>query len=387
MTKLMKILLPFIIILTGIGVMAVLIAHRPVPKKEIRPDRGALVSILKVKKQDWQVIVSGTGTVEATEEVNVMPQVSGRVAYVSPSFVAGGFFQKGDLLFEIEQTDYLLALKQAEAAKAKAEHDLAVIESKARIARKEWELMAKDDRKPNPLVIYEPQLKNAKAALASASAAVEQARLNLERTKLYAPFNCRVRSEKIALGQFVTAGSSVAVLSGTDTAEIIVPLPLDELQWIDIPKPGTEGRGSSATVSISIGDTTHQWQGQVVRSTGEVDLKTRMMKIVVAVKDPYGLKNSKPALAIGSFVNVRIKGKTLSGVFVIPRNAFRDGSTVWTMDADNKLRIKKVTPLRIERDEVIISEGLNDGDLVVLTTLSGAADGMKLRPVGQEVEQ
>jgi hypothetical protein len=138
-----------------------------------------------------------------------------------------------------------------------------------------------------------------------------------------------------------------------------------------------------ATVLLDIGDTSNKWNGHVVRSSGEIDAKTRMMHIIVEVNDPYGLnKNSRSgysALASGSFVDVHISGKKLKDIFVIPRSSFRDNSTVWVMDKENRLNIIDVDVLKIERDRVIIGKGFNDGDMVILTNISGAAEGMKLR--------
>ncbi|UCD35938.1 MAG: efflux RND transporter periplasmic adaptor subunit, partial [Nitrospiraceae bacterium] len=235
---------------------------------------------------------------------------------------------------------------------------------------------------PNPLALYEPQLKNARAGLASAAARVEQARLDLERTTIKAPFDARVRSEDIEQGQYVRSGTVVAVLAGTETADISIPLSLDDLSWLAVPGPGQRRNGALAEVHIAIGGKSFQWEGRVVRSTGEVDPRSRMMQLIVEVKDPYGLNRKGPAspsLAAGSFVDVRIRGKTLEDVFTLPRRALRDNSTIWIMDGDSELHIRTVKPLRIERDYVIIGEGLEDGDLVVMTRISGAADGMKLR--------
>lgn len=385
--KYLKTALPFFIVLFGAGVMAALVSSRPEPKKEAKGDPGALVRVLEVKKQDRRITVEATGTVRAAREVTVIPQVSGRVTRLAPSFVSGGFFREGGLLFEIENTDYLLALERARAAKAAADYELATIEGQARVARSEWERLNNGNgEEPNPLVVYGPQLKSARAAVASAEAAIKQAETDLERTRVRAPFNARVRSENIDVGQYVRAGNSVAVLAGTDAAEIVVPLRLEELGWLDIPKGAGKG-GSSAVVSVDVGGSEHRWRGRVERSLGEMDPKSRMMQIVVAVDDPYGLRKgngSRPTLAVGAFVDVLLEGRSLSGVYAIPRTAFRDNSTVWLMDGRNKLRIRKVVPLRVERTEVVIAEGLSDGDTVVLTTLSGAADGMKLRPVWEK---
>ena len=385
-TKLLKIAIPLIIIFAGFGIMKFLVVKRPVPVKEIKKNPGVLVEVFRADKKNRHIIIKGSGTAKAAQEIFVIPQVSGRVTYTAPGLVVGGFFKKGEILFKIEDIDYKLALEQAKAVRVNAEYQLAIIESRARIARKEWERINKDKRyQPNPLVLYEPQLKNAGAALASASAALEQAKINLERTEIRAPFNSRVQSENLDVGQYVIRGSSVAVLSGTDTTEINVPLTADDLRWLNLPAQGEKESGPPAVVSVSIGGKTYKWEGRVTRSTGEVDPKSRMMRVIVGINDPYGLKEKKdparPALAAGTFVDVRIKGSMLKDVFVIPMAALRDNSTVWVMDSEKKLRIKKVSPLRMEKYEAIIADGIDAGDMIIKTNISGAANGMKLRQV------
>lgn len=381
--KLFRVALPIIIVLLGFALMFALLSKRTEPEKEIAKDLGALVQIFSVQRQDWQVKVSGTGTVQAAQEISVVPRVSGEVLYVSPSMVAGGFFKKDEVLLKIDDIDYQLALEQAKAAEAKAELNLATIESWARVARAEWERIKQDDEdSPNPLVVYEPQLKNAHAELASAKSAIRQAELNLARTEIRAPFNCRVRSENIDLGQYVRAGSSIAVIAGTDSAEVIVPLPFEELQWLSIPSSGSQQKGSFASIHMDINGKLHAWQGRIVRSTGEADAKSRMAKIVIEVQDPYGLAGNtskRKALMSGTFVDVSLKGNRLNDVFMIPRTALRDNSTVWVMDEDSLLRTRTVQAVRNERKNVLVKDGLHDDDKIVLTTLSGAADGMKIR--------
>lgn len=382
-TTLIKLVIPVLIVAAGAGIMILLIASRPAPRTEVKTAQGILVEVMEAQRKDTAVIIAGTGTVEAAREVSVIPQVSGVITRVSPSLRVGAFIEKNEVLFEIEDTDYRLALEQALSARAKAEYDLATTESQARVARQEWEELNKGkDTPPNPLALYEPQLRNARAGLSSADARVEQARLDLERTVLRSPFDVRVRSEDIERGQYVRSGTVAAVLAGTETAEISVPLSLDDLSWLAVPGPGQGKGGAPATVYLAIGGTSHEWQGKVVRSTGEVDTKSRMMELIIEVKDPYGLKrdgSASPPLAAGSFVDVRIRGKTLENVVTLPRRALRDNETVWIMNADNELRVRPVSPLRIEKDYVIIGEGIQEGEKIVMTTISGAANGMRLR--------
>lgn len=383
--KLIKIGIPIALIVIGYIIMKVLVSSHPAAVKHAKEDPGILVEVLKAEKKGVTLTVKGTGTVKAVREISVIPQVSGEVVYMAPGLNVGGFFEKGDVLFRIEDTNYKLALEQAKSLKANAEYELAKIESQADIARNEWEEINKgNETSPNPLVLYEPQLKSAKAALASASAKVALAMLDLARTEIKAPFNIRIRSENIEIGQYVRSGSSVAVLAGTDTAEIAVPLTTEQLRWLNVPRHGERLNGDDATVSLNIGGTIYKLEGRVVRSTGEVDQKSRMMQVIVEIKDPYELKKKvagRPAFAAGSFVKIVIKGKNLKDIFVIPRIAFRDNSTVWIMEKEKLLKIKEVKTLRLERERVIISEGIDDGDMIVLTNLSGAANGMKLRTI------
>ena len=384
--KAIKILLPLVILAVGIIVMRVLILSRQAPQKAPRVNPGALVEVITAAKLDKQLQISGTGTVQPEQEVTITMQVNGLVDKVAPEFVAGGFFRKGELLFSVESIDYELAVDRATTALIKAENEIIIIKSKATVARQEWQRLKLDDQEePNPLIVYEPQLQDAKANRAAAVASLKQAELNLQRTRVVAPFNCLVRSEEVGLGKYVRAGNNVAMIASVDAAEIVVPLPLDDLQWINTPSQGPGKKGAQATVGLQVGDHDYKWQGEVVRSLGEVDPRSRMARLVVRVDDPYGLDDgnteNKMNLELGMFVEVLIAGEVLAGVIEIPRAALRENSSVWVMDNDQKLRVKHVKIARLEKQSALISEGLQDDDMVILTALPGGVDGMKLRSI------
>jgi RND family efflux transporter MFP subunit len=386
-TKLVKVVLPLLIVAVGLLTARVLIASRPDPKKETRETPGALVETLTVTRGERQVQVHGTGTVQARQQVEIIPQVSGRVVAIAPSLVAGGFVRKGEPLFRIEDADYRLAVDKARAALAKAEYDLAIVDGQARVARQEWERLdlAGGEEGPNPLVLHEPQLRNARASLLSARAALRQAELDLERIEVRAPFAGVVRSKAVDIGQYVRAGNPVAVLAGTGQAEIVIPLPLHELGWLRIPRHGPPGAGSRATVQLATGGRIHEWSGRIVRSLGEVDPQGRMARVVVAVDDPYGLASrraDRPDLAVGTFVQVVLHGETLRDVAVLPAAALRDGEQVWIMN-NRHLKVRSVEVIHRAREEVVIGAGLQGGEMVVLTNVAGAAEGMKLQPAGE----
>jgi multidrug efflux pump subunit AcrA (membrane-fusion protein) len=177
----------------------------------------------------------------------------------------------------------------------------------------------------------------------------------------------------------------VAMVSGTDRAEVIVPLPPDEAGWLDIPMPGSKGPGSKAVVRHQTGGKEFTWEGRVSRSLGVIDPVSRMVRLVVEVHDPYNLRGSRPAkhpaLAMGMFVEVNFLGEPLVEVITIPRRALHENNMVWLMDEDNTLRMRRIEVLRIEQNQVLVREGLAAGERLVLTNLSGAVEGMALRPV------
>jgi len=387
--KMKRALLPFLVIVISLVLTFVLVKSRKTPKPHEAPHLGPLVEVEILTKANRQILISGTGSAQSRYEVSITPQVKGRVSKLAPQMVAGGTFQKGELLFAIEDVDYQLAIAHAQATLAQAELELLRNENLADLARKEWHsLNSESDLEPNPLVVYEPQLKSARALRDAAQANVKQAELNLERTRVFAPFDCYVRSEQLEIGQFLNVGAPVATVAGIDQIEIVVPLPLEEIVWIQVPRKGTKQRGSLAKVELQSGGRTFHWQGEITRSLGEIDPRNRMARVVVTVNDPFTEDTEKANLLNdllpGMFVNVQILGEELSDIISVPRGAMHDNDTIWVIDDENRLHIREVDILRRERDEVLIRSGLDANEKIVLTNLSGAAEGMLLRPKMQE---
>ncbi len=379
-----KIIYPLLIIVAGVFIFKMMAAHKQLPVKKPVVQSGALVQVLTAKLSDRQVDIPVTGTIVPKQEISIIPQVSGKLVYVAPFFEAGAYFSEGEVLFKIEEIDYNLAIERAKAQVAKMDFELISVQSKARVAKKEWQLGHHEGEAPvSDLVLYGPQLKEARANLTSAAAALQQAKVNLSRTRITAPFNCRIRSEQIAIGQYVTPGSKMAVLVGSDEAEVIVPVPLSDLAWLQVPRPGRIKKASMAIVQISSGGLVFNWQGRLARSLAEVDQVGKMVRLAVTVADPYNLKaaapKDRPELALGMFVQVIFRGRTAMGVISIPRLALRENDTVWLMTSENKLKIVPVQISRREHDEILVKGGLATNDRVVLSKLVGAVDGMSLK--------
>ncbi len=379
--KALKIILPLLILALGVAGFLLLMKMKSKPEQQPPEFRGQLVEVSELQAQPHQVQVRATGTVQAEQEIALVPEVSGKVAWLSPKLVNGGFFQAGEVLLKIEADDFRLAVERARAEVARAEVALTSEQERAKVARQEWQRIDLPNKgEPGPLVTREIQLQQERANLAAAQAAFKQSELNLQRTEIRAPFNGRIRQETVDLGQYLRAGTPFGSYAGTDQAEIMVPLAAEELRWLQVPKPGAKRPGSVARINRPGGDGPG-WQGTIVRSLGEIDPVSRMAMLVVAVDDPYQLRSAAAAgdLSQGTFVEVRLLGATLEQVVELPRRALREDNQVWVMDSENRLRILPLEVVRREAELVVARATLNEGAKLVVTPVAGATDGLLLR--------
>ncbi len=369
-----------VIALGAIGMRA-LTASKPQLKKRKGSAPVPMVRTIKIQTGPQAIHVQGEGTVRPLHEINLVPQVGGKVLYVSPGLVNGGEFSKGNVLVRIDPADYQLAVILAEAKVKDAESLLELAKEEAAAAQEEWRLLhaggSEVDRKPPPLVAKEPQLAAAQAKLEAGRAGLDKALLSLERTELEAPFDGRVSQESVDIGQYVSPGQALATLYSTGAAEIILPMEDESAFWFNIPgfTPGNS-RGSLAVVRARIAGRERTWTGKVVRTEGKLDERTRLINVVVRVEDPY---EKRPPLVVGLFVTVEIKGSMLPKAAIIPRSALHQDNMVWIVDEDGRLRFRKVDVARVQGDRALVRAGLEDGEKLIITPLKAATDGMTVR--------
>ncbi len=378
----LKFILPILVVVAGVAAAVILASSRKAPPRTERPSLGPLVEVLEVRREDVPVIVIGNGQVGAKVAVDLVPQVGGLVVRVSPELVAGGFVRAGEVLVQIESRDYELAVERARAAVARANVVLEQQQAEAEVAIQEWQALNPDSPPPSGLVVREPQVRQAEAELAAAEADLQVARLNLERTRLSVPFDGVVVSENIDTGQFIGPGQSVARIYGTEAVEIRVPLESRELAWFAVPDRSSP-EGPKAEVRVEYAGQTHTWQGKITRMEAEVDPDSRMVNVVIEVRNPFAQDGGKPSLLPGSFVDVRIFGRTVEGLVPIPRFAVHNGNEVWVAN-DGSLEIRQVEVVRSDRERAFVRGGLSDGDAVVISSLDAVTDGMTVRAVGSE---
>ena len=321
------------------------------------------------------------GSVVPRTESELIPEVSGRVINISKALNSGGFFSKGDMLLEIDSLDYEVALEQARAAVASAESEFA---NARKAHERQLDLASKQSTSESQRDDALNRMQFAQASLREAHARVSKAQRDLERTRLVAPFQGRVRSERVDIGQFVSRGTPVASLYSTDFAEVRLPLNDEELAFLELPLGGVSDPDAALPTAIlraRFGGRDHQWESTIVRTEGELDPQTRMVNVIAQVEAPYDTKGDRPPLAIGLFVEAEIIGRTRHDIFVLPRSAMQANKQIYIIDEDNKLQFRNVDILRAVGEDLYIVDGLAPGETVSLSTVSNAIEGMAVRPL------
>lgn len=374
-----RIVLPIVIALVGFGLSGVLLMTGPKVESRPREVIAPLVRVLGVAPGTVQLRVSTHGTVVPRTESELVPEVSGRATWVSPALVSGGFFERGEALLRIDMLDYEVALEQSRAGLARAESELSNAQKDHKrqldLSQQRVSSDAQRDDATNRLRVAEASLREAVARLA-------RAERDLARTEIVAPYDGRVRSKQVDVGQFVNRGASLARIYAVDYAEVRLPVPDEELAFLDLPLArGAQelAKPSPVTLRARFAGADHEWQGEVVRTEGELDPRSRMVNVVARVKDPYLQPGGRPPLSVGLFVQADILGPLAEDVVVLPRSAMRSAATVLVVDDDDRLRFRDVDVLRVSHDEVLVRGGLIPGERVCVSPLETAMDGMQVR--------
>lgn len=384
-TKYSSVFIPVAILTVAIAVAVVFVVTRPAPKVVDNTPAPLLVDAIEVVKQDIQVSVRAQGTVIPRTETTLVAEVSGRITAVSDHFKIGGYFNQGDELLRIDQRDYLAAVKRAEAAVATARSNLASERGRAEVAYQDWvkyRSSVKRSESATALALRKPQMEEAQAALDSAEAELAHARNQLDRTVIRAPYDGLFRSKQVDIGQFVNTGSPLADIFAIDRAELRLALPEHKLNYLELPTLAQPDLNIEPEVNLfaEIGEELHNWQARIVRTEGVFDERTRVLFAVAEIDDPYGIHQPRTEeLRIGTFVEADISGRVINDLVVLPRRLLRAGNRVWVIDNDNRLQNREVGILRTDGADIYVTSGLQEGELVCASSISGAVPGTQVR--------
>jgi RND family efflux transporter MFP subunit len=373
-----KAIITIAVLLAAVAAAAGIIMSRPMPEQLTVSETTSAIRAMTVVKESLRLKIRSEGTVTPKTQTNVIPEIKGRVTWISPNLVVGGYFQAGDLLVTIDAADYeaRTGLAQAQLLRAEAE-----LEHK-RFELQRLQTLIKDN------LVSQSNLENAARAHKIAKANVIESKINLaqaerdlSRTKITAPFEGMVRSESIDIGQFVQQGTPIASIYASDAVEVRLPIVNAQLAYLD-PANLQRGELDPATapmirLTTRYAGTSFVWRGQLARTEGEIDAQSRMITAVARVRQD-NQSPDVPPLQVGAFVAAEIEGQYLDDIVRLPRAALRPNSQVLIIDGDNRLRFRAVNVLRLENDFVLIDSGLESGEVVNLSPIQTVVDGMRV---------
>jgi len=407
----------FVVLLVAVVIAVTLVIVRPKAKRQVPVETGRLVEVFPAKSEDVQMVVEAFGTVEPRELLKLVAQVRGPVVEINSTFKEGSFIKKGTRLIQIDPRTYGLEverrrvqIKQSDAELKRLKQEVVNLQSRVKIAKSDATLAKNEysrlkkliERKvigqsqldkteqaylaslerlqalENQLALIDPQKEQLIATRDMAEVLYEQAKLDLERSGIDAPFDGWVLEKAIEVGQHVNVGQELGSIYRFGKLDIVVRIPAKEFKWF----PAGFGQDTvvAADVVFENAGQNYTWSGHVARVKAMMDERTRTLPMVIEVDElaTDGQKKNSFRLRPGMFVTIQIKGKKIDQAFVVPRHVVYPGDVVYTVK-DNQLKIKEVNILRSYKDLVIINEGLSEGELIVKTPLSSVKDGMSVR--------
>ncbi|MCH2155958.1 MAG: efflux RND transporter periplasmic adaptor subunit [Opitutales bacterium] len=379
MLKLLKIILPIALIVGGFLIYRQMAASRP--EARFAPPRAAsiFVEAQRLMPTDYQVTIESRGLVRPRTTSSLIPEVSGRIVEISESFLEGRFFEEDEVLVKIDDRDYVAAVRSAEAGLAQMRLNLE--EEKARVeqARIDWERV-NPGRAPEGLVTRTPQLLKAEADVASAEAQVDRAQRNLDRTEIRAPYNGRIRSKRVDIGQYVTPGTMLAEVFASDFLEVRLPLRNQDLAFVELPEvyadQQTVGPKPKVTLFGDYGGQTYSWEGRIVRTEATIDASSRELYVVAQVNDPFSQADTtRPPLKIGLFVEAMIEGNVLENVFPIPTQAVLRGNEVVFLSEEGTVDRREMNVIWTDEANVVVAEDVEAQEIISVTPLPFTANG------------
>ena len=346
------------------------------PKGKPRPIKTQVVELVT---QDYPTQIVTQGNVRPHDQITLNSEVSGRIVSISPSFEDGAFFEEGEILVELDTADFEAAVANAESQVARMTSSYALEKAQSDVARANWEKLTLNEE-PDPLVLRIPQLKQAEANVKSADAQLGRAQRELERTRIRAPFDGRVKQRTVGLGQAIRINSSLGTIFASDYAEVRLPIPGQDLPLLVLPEevgdPPVEVILRDALNSAN--ETT--WKAQIIRTEGALDPSSLELFAIAKVDDPFGIISGKPPLRIGQPVTASVSGKVLENVMALPRLGVKRLNQVYIVDP-KKLTLHNRTIEAVWSDEhyvLIRDPNIPDGSLLATTKLTYTPEGAQV---------
>ena len=399
-------------VLIGVLILALSPMLKKAPTSSPKKANVDVVRVLEITPRSIQPSIQGYGHIAPTDEWQAHSELSGSVSWVSDKLKSGMIIKKGEKLIEIDPASYELIVTQIEANIEVSKLKDQATKSSLTIAQKEYNLQKSEYKrferlskkgnvsktaKDSALSKYlasQQQLQNLKNSLLInqgeqkvLQSQLNIAKLDLEKTVIYAPFNSRITETSLSISEYVNKGQLLLKADGLDSIEVAAQFPIGKMRPLRnnlSQQSNNKNAHLKASVSLQTLDRVIVWDAEIDRTGAAINLQTQSQSIVVRVDSPYkkASPGSRPPLVRNTFVQVTLTAPVLNDRMIIPSNAIHNNNGnnhVYVLDSNDKLVITPITVDFIQQQVTVIKTGLALGDKLILTPLSPAINGMKLK--------
>ena len=428
----LKIIFPILMLVGAVFFSKILLETGPEAKKRPFVQRLPVVETLTLKPEQYSVFIETSGIVSAGTTTNLVSELSGRITKISNNFSEGSYFDKNEVLIQIDKSDYLSAidiaesdvlvnqanLKQLAAEERSNLNSIKLAQRNLSIGGQELKRMRalfkrrtisrsaldSEEQRVNQLRQTLQNLQGAQstfvsrksaiqARINSSKARVKQEKLRLSRATIKAPYAGRILTKNVDIGQFVNTGSMLAETYATDFINVELPLSLKQYELLGMPEAFRNKEVSPTdlpSVTLTNPDSIKKdsWQGKVVRTSAALDAQSRQINVIVRVNNPYEARDGISApIRIGQYLKAKIAGKRFNNVYVLPPVSVIYNREIRLLK-EGKISIVPVDVIWNSAESTVVrSDSQIEGETLILTNLTQAVNGMSVLTVEQQREQ
>ncbi|MBU8871409.1 MAG: HlyD family efflux transporter periplasmic adaptor subunit [Gemmatimonadales bacterium] len=368
---------------------------------------------MKVSKLAVVPRVVGYGTITPARSWQAVAEVAGQVAWISKDLKSGHTVQAGMELLGIEEANYRLVLAQVEAQLSALDVKSRTTRSSLSIAEQEQKLLRDDQDRNRSLaendLVSQAAVEASERLLLNSEARVqdlknaldlneaerqvliatkEVAQLDLNRTRMVAPFDSRIVDVNVGAMEYVAKGQLLFTADGLEIAEVEASIAIGRLRplirslaQVDTVVSGYGVMGLSALVRLRTPTHSIEWPARVARVAGAVDQQTQSLTVVVAVDRPIDVAEpgKRPPLFRNTFVEVELTARPGDEHIVVPISTLHQGR-IYVVSDENRLEVRPVKVNFTQGSFAVLEQGIKPGERIVTSDLVSAVSGMLLDP-------
>ncbi len=382
--RFMRLPMALVVLLGGVLGFAVLVSTKPQTKPVENSETVWAVSALPVAYGDYVPRIAAYGELRALRQIDLRAQVGGEIVETGQNFEDGARVEEGELLIQIDPFKYQIALDDARAQVKGSKAVLAERKAAEKQAQTEYERALKlfkkgtvsrktrDDLKTG-LAIAKARREQQESVVERGNVQLRRAQRDLDNARVAAPFAGYLGRLNVRQGRVVNPNERLAILSGAGDYEVVFNL--SDNEYGRFLARNSEIVGRPVTVSWRVGDETISLGAEIERVGAEISQATRGVDVYARLTG-----NVPSNLRSGAFVTIVLEAQAVPSVFAVPKDSVYNDSRVFIVQ-DGRLAGRQLTDFVDIGDHLLVRQGLEAGQSLLVTRFNEAAEGVAVKIV------